>query len=386
MPRRSAQRVGSGVATDHGRTANIPCVIDLADQFTPKDIANAFLNLWSLDKNNLVPTKDDSGQSPICPITLEPMTNPTLVSDGQLYEGPAILEWLQNERRSPCTNLPLPSLAMLRLQPLKAILQRIIAMEAPPVRSKHQELHDIISGTKTHVGRNCYKQLSDLRALIAESTKEARQLQSIIENATSLAEALQERIVESQCSAAIMIQSLFRRRQALRLAVHRRATRTLKAACQRFSARRLLSQLIDKAYVCKECEETCQEQIKETGTDSNTYNGIGPDDTGQTPPVIILSRTNSRPGDIVMGKIKAEYGHEQVREVCLNVPMIVSRNKQTGQIVHISIIDNPTLKMNGLTSEMSAGQPLRISTAPPTKGLRKKNRKKREKTGSHVQI
>jgi hypothetical protein len=53
-----------------------------------------------------------------CPITLHPFKNPALIEDGGIYQQGYITRWLDDNDRSPLTNLPLHHRYILRLFPL----------------------------------------------------------------------------------------------------------------------------------------------------------------------------------------------------------------------------------------------------------------------------
>lgn len=43
----------------------------------------------------------------MCPITMEIMTDPVMLTDGQVYERKAIVKWLETNSKSPLTNIPI---------------------------------------------------------------------------------------------------------------------------------------------------------------------------------------------------------------------------------------------------------------------------------------
>eukprot|EP00483_Globobulimina_turgida_P010690 UN10711 len=47
-----------------------------------------------------------------CPISLEIMRDPVILSDGFYYERECILDWLHQHTRSPMTNLPIPHITI----------------------------------------------------------------------------------------------------------------------------------------------------------------------------------------------------------------------------------------------------------------------------------
>jgi len=57
-----------------------------------------------------------------CPITLEIMRDPVICSDGHTYEREAIQRWLEGSKRSPQTNLPLVSTALIPNLSLRSVI------------------------------------------------------------------------------------------------------------------------------------------------------------------------------------------------------------------------------------------------------------------------
>ncbi len=60
----------------------------------------------------------------ICPITLLPMKDPVLGSDGQTYEREAIVQWLQSNPNSPLTRQPMRADTLRPNYSLKASIDR----------------------------------------------------------------------------------------------------------------------------------------------------------------------------------------------------------------------------------------------------------------------
>ena len=83
------------------------------------DIGTAMARLWTIDDSRLVPLVDVTGNATDrCPITLEQLLDPVLLSDGQVYERGAVLQWLAAHSSSPCTNEALQHKSVLKLTPL----------------------------------------------------------------------------------------------------------------------------------------------------------------------------------------------------------------------------------------------------------------------------
>ena len=61
---------------------------------------------------------------PLCPITLEPMTEPVIDPEGNTYEKTAILEWIALNNNSPITRRPLRAECLV---PNRALMEALSA-------------------------------------------------------------------------------------------------------------------------------------------------------------------------------------------------------------------------------------------------------------------
>ena len=61
---------------------------------------------------------------PLCPITLEPMTEPVIDPEGNTYEKSAILEWIALYNNSPITRRPLSAECLV---PNRALMEALSA-------------------------------------------------------------------------------------------------------------------------------------------------------------------------------------------------------------------------------------------------------------------
>ena len=61
---------------------------------------------------------------PLCPITLEPMTEPVIDPEGNTYEKSAILEWIALNNNSPITRRPLSAECLV---PNRALMEALSA-------------------------------------------------------------------------------------------------------------------------------------------------------------------------------------------------------------------------------------------------------------------
>ena len=102
-------------------------VLDLSAKFTPSLVSAALARIWAVDGACLVPVVDVCGVVAQCPITLEPLADPVMLPDGFVYEKAAILEWLRSHDSAPCTNTRLPHKTILRLAPLRQVVEGMMA-------------------------------------------------------------------------------------------------------------------------------------------------------------------------------------------------------------------------------------------------------------------
>ena len=59
----------------------------------------------------------------LCPITIMPMNDPVIASDGQTYERSAITEWLSSHNTSPMTREPMSVTSLQSNSTLKRLIQ-----------------------------------------------------------------------------------------------------------------------------------------------------------------------------------------------------------------------------------------------------------------------
>jgi hypothetical protein len=78
----------------------------------------------------------------LCPITLMPMKDPVIASDGRTYERAAITEWLANHSTSPLTREPMSVSTLKSNYAVKSMLSRYNSMTIvpiqPPIQSQSQ--------------------------------------------------------------------------------------------------------------------------------------------------------------------------------------------------------------------------------------------------------
>lgn len=98
-------------------------VLDVSANFEAKAIGSALAKLWALNEMHASPILKSSCENHHCPITLEPVADPVMLGDGSIFEHEAILHWLRNNDRAPCTNVALQHKDVIRLAPLRDVLE-----------------------------------------------------------------------------------------------------------------------------------------------------------------------------------------------------------------------------------------------------------------------
>ena len=105
-------------------------VVSADDLFTVRGIGNALGRLYHIDGSTLrlSPALDAEGDQAACPITLAPISyNAGMIYDGTIYQMGYIMNWLEDNNRSPLTNLG---------RPPGRLKGRVWGGGAPPVKKK----------------------------------------------------------------------------------------------------------------------------------------------------------------------------------------------------------------------------------------------------------
>lgn len=181
---------------------------DLESKFLPQTIAAAISKTWNVHGGSFRPAVDSCGVTAQCPITLEPFEEPAMLADGTVYEQAAVLDWLRNHSTAPCTNVPLPHKVVLRLGPMKAVAEHLMA-ETPTGQLEH--------ATK-NAARELKREAPDVRALqqacqvldarYAEGAAEVQKLQALMAEAQKVRAKLRQAI---DPTAALQIQTACKR-------------------------------------------------------------------------------------------------------------------------------------------------------------------------------
>ena len=104
----------------------MPEVVNLSRWFEPVQIGRALSRLWVVDGCKLIPIHDDHGRLAECPISLDTILNPVLISDGSVYEELEILRWIRTNDRAPCSNVHLIHKRVLRLEYFKNVIESFL--------------------------------------------------------------------------------------------------------------------------------------------------------------------------------------------------------------------------------------------------------------------
>ena len=183
-------------------------VWDLETKFPPAQIAAALSRVWAVDRGHLVPAVDSRGEAALCPITVEPFQEPVLLADGFVYEQASILQWLESNTTAPCTNVELQHRLVLRLAPLKAMLDTFLASSEQPVAKEtsntgsHAALEDILSAAEEQLSMpslGLLELMAASRALdtgLAKGAAEIEVLQGLLDQGRRLSEKLCKRLKE----------------------------------------------------------------------------------------------------------------------------------------------------------------------------------------------
>ncbi len=63
-----------------------------------KEVGVSLARVWQVQGQRLSPMVDVRGVEPHCPITLEPFADPSLLSDGCVYDRGSVTEWLRTHK------------------------------------------------------------------------------------------------------------------------------------------------------------------------------------------------------------------------------------------------------------------------------------------------
>lgn len=75
--------------------------------------------------NKIKETISSSYECLLCPITHEPMIEPVMAADGQVYEREAIETWFRHQVTSPMTNMELPNLSLIPIDDMELQIKRL---------------------------------------------------------------------------------------------------------------------------------------------------------------------------------------------------------------------------------------------------------------------
>jgi len=182
-------------------------VWDLESKFAPRSIASAFSNVWAINDSRLTESYDAR-----CPITLETFEEPVMLEDGSVYEQKAVLDWLRAHDVAPCTNVPLRDKVVLRLAPLKSVVEHLLS--ASPKQRLERAVASataaVCSGESLDVGSSL-KVFRELTACIAEGAVELERWKALVSEADSMRRCLETKAtlrVQCACRAFLAKSSL----------------------------------------------------------------------------------------------------------------------------------------------------------------------------------
>jgi len=132
-------------------------VLDFSISFEPEFIASSLARIWKLESGKFVRRRDVHNHAvDTCPISLEPMQDPVLMSDGHIYEKDSILQWLASGNKcSPCTRAELTHKWVLRLLPYIQTTELLLSSQgdATPTQAQSVSCPDSISAVKLHAAK-----------------------------------------------------------------------------------------------------------------------------------------------------------------------------------------------------------------------------------------
>lgn len=85
-----------------------------------------------------------------CSISKSIMKDPVVTSDGHTYDRQTIVPWLQNNRKSPLTGLPLSSTEVIPNTTFKILVEKLTS-ELPAFLAKEEGLKTFISQLKEEI-------------------------------------------------------------------------------------------------------------------------------------------------------------------------------------------------------------------------------------------
>lgn len=225
-------------------------VLELGKTCSPNAVGTALARLWTLDGRHLVCHAEGTERSLECPITQLPPAEPVLLSDGNIYEKNAILEWLHRCGRSPCTNLDLEHGRMLQLEEYRQVVEQFLKSSdlannpclavALDMRSQDACPSEASSSMPT---RSLQLQVQRLEKEMSDYKKYMQRLE---EMCSSTRDALDRSVAElalREEAAAKVLQGRVRRFLSLRRRQYRESALLLQAKARTFSSRQFLMQL-----------------------------------------------------------------------------------------------------------------------------------------------
>ena len=207
-------------------------VIRADEHFVAEEIGNALAQLHHVDGLTLCLSTalDEEGNVATCPITMAPISqNAAMIPDGTIYQMGYIQKWLEENDRSPLTNLGLTHCKILRLSSLKGILTAFFRT----CRDRRSQMWAQRTRTTKLTDRTSYDQLQgtlqELDAYIGEARTELTKWQ--------------QHIADLEDIAAELRMDADRLREAKLQEARSSANTSIMSVARSFSARQLLTSL-----------------------------------------------------------------------------------------------------------------------------------------------
>ena len=173
-------------------------VLDFSISFDPEFIATSLARIWKLEKGKFVRRRDANDHAvDNCPISLEPMQDPVLMSDGHIYEKDSILQWLASGNKcSPCTRAELKHKWVLRLQPYIQTTEVLLSSQgATAAPAQATSCNDSFSDVKL-LAAKCTEAIDGCIARRRSSSKDLQSAQPLVAELEEVCTSLLSRLGE----------------------------------------------------------------------------------------------------------------------------------------------------------------------------------------------
>jgi len=249
-------------------------VVDVCDGFSPDLIAQAMAQLWSIAGGRLEPVLDDDGCVRVCPITLDTLVDPVMISDGGIYEKASISQWLQTHECAPCTNVPLRHKQVLKLGSLRGVIESALHDQGTDSDRAFLVKATQKAEVTQQPSQDCHETLRTLVAAITAASLKIIGLQEAVSLAEKAAHELKSRIALWMAACIKARTCVFAAR--LHLAVLRQdangqiaAAVTIQRRWLEFRRRRALREKRRKKRISKRARASTQRSQSSISGDTN---------------------------------------------------------------------------------------------------------------------